>query len=293
MKNNPIGSRSGVKSERVYYNQQGQLIHSYTNVSGYTEYEYIKPDFKPGFSKVDSLKVGNFNCDIYKFCSKTGEVSYYAKSGFYPTKNIHEIDWNGQTDFTIGDVMDGSKSSDGFRRTWHPDTNQIEVHFSSSSNKERASEYEVGGYPLLKNYCMKNNVTTGTFYKVGEPYRSSKLYYDAEGNLHHETIDGEIDGDKYTDKVVEKDYKVGMHQHGNVIEFCTENGEKTYYDQNGQQLKYAAQYDKFVPYYTEDGLVRTLDPRNGTVEITVPRVKTMEQTSNVTAQPDMGPEMGM
>ena len=180
-----------------------------------------------------------------------------------------------------------STSYDGFNRVWDTATNQINVGISSKN--ERASKYEVGGYPLLKNYCMKNNVTTGTFNKVGEPYRSSKLYYDAEGNLHHETIDG----DKYTDKVVEKDYKVGMHQHGNVIEFCTENGEKTYYDQNGQQLKYAAQYDKFVPYYTEDGLVRTLDPRSGTVKVTVPRVKTMEQTSNVTAQPDMGPEMGM
>lgn len=103
-----------------------------------------------------------------------------------------------------------------------------------------------------------------------------KLYYDLQGNLHHRQSSNATIID---DSIVTPDdvYQPGMHQNGDVIEFCTENGEKTYYDQNGQQLKYDSHYKQYVPCYTQIGCTRILNTQTGEVEVTVPHTKIMQQ----------------
>lgn len=270
LKNNPIGSNPEVIDEQIHYNNKGELIHSYTYQDGSTKNIHVKPDFVPGFTLVGhtSLQQGYGIYDIYKFCSKTGEISYFANPNMGDI--CEEVEWDG-VGVSSHDLLNG-KDSDGFKRSWYRKSNVIKIALVQKTDTLSASKYEMGGYPLLKNYCSKNNIKTGRIKEGNQGFVTSELYYDAEGNLHHKIDDN--------DKIIEPDYVPGMKRYGGMYEYCTENGEKTYYDENGQQLKYDSQYDAFVKYYSENGYTRSLNLQTGEVGVSVSRIKTNVQDMN-------------
>ncbi len=253
----PFGSRPDATDERIYYKNNGDLIHSYV-VNGQTE-EVVVKAFEPGLTY-------NKNRTVAMFCSATGEISYY--NVFMPAQDgdqeyYTEVQYYKETNSMI------PANNDGFTRRLNLDQTKITVT-PNNQKITRESQYAFCATPLLEKG-----------FKDFEKDKIHDVYYDTmAGNLCWKK--GNVTG------VVNPGFLPGLNYFKNYLgenyTFCTTTGEITYYDKNGKQVVYNAETDTYEPYISRDGITRQLNLQTQEIEVSVGG-----RTQNV--QQNLGREM--
>ncbi len=319
LKENPINSRDDAVDNGIYYNKQGQLIHSYTfnDARGTVEFHVDpKKRFTPGFSDVAE--------NVVKFTSAYGEISYYHKlSG-------EQVDYNEATgeilDYTAGDGITRHVVT-GDSITRHVVNNyKIEIEYDETKfmNRKDTNDLAIGGYPLLKNELTRKILANnnGQFSRAAstniprEKKHLKDLTGGSDGNdigegiitFHPATIGGEVTTITFLDKVnryfydfngnlihtnsfgleqfVKPDFVPGIENLSLVTRLTTESGVKTYYDKTtGEQVIFNEKTGEYAPCQN-NGIKQTFNAQTGRVEIDASG-RTIQQT----AQQDMGREM--